>query len=371
MRRVLLLVLLVTLVVLSYSEIIKSDEVSKWAQDHSRSPFTFVVFGDSRPVYMNTPIPRAFLTRVFREISWIDPDFVIHMGDVIYGYNESPSRIDKEMEDFLDVYRKAAGKVPMIVIPANHELQPSEYSFEEFKKNFGNLLYYDFFYGGSHFIVANTNFPSSIRGNLPRYGFENLNDGYHKRKMIDWLGDVIKEKANHTFVITHVPMFSIEGEPRYGNADSRFMKMIKDVDAYFAAHRHFTYESSTGKTKLFILGGGGATIDRETYANGPEGVYAYLIVDVYGGFVDYNLVVPFSVDVVREGNTVYVINRTTHSITFRGVELRSKPKSAYKLGGKGLSYMPVKVRTRVEGGHIYATVSVPPKSAVVIKESGG
>lgn len=352
----------------SFSNVIKSDDVANWADKQSRNPFTFVVFGDSRPVCENTPIPEAFLKRVFKEISWIDPNFVIHMGDVIYGYRESPKRIDDEFSEFLKIYRQNAGKISMIVIPANHDIQPSEYSFEKFKELFGKLLYYDFFYGKSHFIVLNTNFPKSIRKDLPTYGFENLNNGYHEKNMKDWLKEVIKKKSDHTFIITHVPMFSIKGEHKYRHASREFMKIIKKADAYFAAHRHFIYESSSGKVKLFIIGGGGATIDREAYANGPEGVYAYLIVNVRGKDVEYNFVVPFSIDVVRKGKDVYVINRTLHSITFRGVELNSLPKASFILQEGRVSLTKVKVRK--EDGKMYASVNVPGRSVVLIKESG-
>ena len=368
MRKLIYVFFVIFLVSVATSEIIKSDEVANWAEEHSKSPFTFVVFGDSRPVCENTPIPEAFLKRVFKEISWIDPSFVIHMGDVIYGYGESPSRIDEEFSDFLKLYRENAENVPMIVIPANHDVQPSEYSFKKFKELFGKLLYYDFFYGKSHFIILNTNFPKSIRGDLPTYGFENLNDGYHKKKMRDWLREVIKEKAEHTFIVTHVPMFSIKGEHRYKNANKEFMKIIKKADAYFAAHRHFIYESVSGKTKLFIIGGGGATIDREAYTDGPEGIYAYLVANVNGGYVDYNFVVPFSIDVVRDGKNVYVINRTLHSMLFRGVELDSMPKASFVLKGSHTKFTKVKVRR--ENGKMYATVLVPARSVVLIKESG-
>lgn len=367
MRKLIYAFLVIFLASAALPEIIKSDEIATWAKENTKSPFTFIVFGDSRPVCENTPIPEAFLKRVFREISWIDPDFVIHMGDVIYGYRESPARIDEEFSKFLRLYHQNAGNVPMIVIPANHDVQPSEHSFEKFKKLFGKLLYYDFFYGKSHFIILNTNFPKSIRGKLPAYGFENLNDGYHKKKMKDWLKEVIKEKADHTFIVTHVPMFSIKGEKRYKNASREFMKTISGADAYFAAHRHFIYESSSGRTRLFIIGGGGATIDREAYANGPEGIYAYLIVSV-SGEIGYNFVVPFSIDVVKDEKNVYVINRTLHSILFRGVEIDSMPKASFVLKEGRIRFTKVKVRR--ENGKMYATVVVPAKSVVLIKESG-
>jgi 3',5'-cyclic AMP phosphodiesterase CpdA len=361
---------LVFVSLITIAEIVKSDDVSRWAEENSKDKFSFVIFGDSRPVYANAPLPEAFLKRVFREISWIDPDFIVHLGDIIYGFYEGPERILKEYEDFLNIYRSTVNNVPMLVIPANHELQPSEYSFKKFKELFGNLMYYDFFYGNSHFVVINGNFPSSLRGNRPKYGFYNINDGYHKLGMIDWLREKLTEKAEHTFVLSHVPMFSIEGEGKYKNADDEVMRIVDGVDALFTAHRHFTYVSSTGKTDLFILGGGGAPLDRDVCAKGPEGVFSYLLVEVDGEDVEYKLLVPFSVDVVREENTVYVINRSTYTLTFKGVKLRTKKIKAFRLGEKIISFIPPKVSLREENGEVFATVKVPPHAAVVIKEEG-
>ena len=359
-----LFVLIIVLGVTTFGEVVKSDEVSNLSCPED---YTFVVFGDSRPVYANTPIPEAFLERVFREISWIGPSLIVHLGDLIYGYHESPNVIEKEYRSFLDVYEREAGWIPMIVVPANHELQSSEYSFERFREIFGNLMYYDFHCGSDHFVVVNTNFPDSIRRSLKKYGFHNLEDGYHELGMRDWLALVLKERARRTFVFSHVPMFSVELEGRYKNADDDFMRMVEGIEAYFAAHRHFTYVSSMGGTKLFILGGGGSTIDRMVFSKGPEGIYSYLVVES-GRRIDYKLLVPFSIDVIRESGVIYVINRNPFPLTFRGIEVRGEKVKGFAVGEKVL--YPIFVKVRKVGRKTYASVTVPSKSAVVLKEVG-
>ncbi len=376
MRRWLSTLVLVAMTFVVFSEVVKSDEVKSWAEKNSKEKFSFVVFGDSRPVTRNTPIPKPFLERIFQEISWLDPDFVIHMGDIVFGYGETESRLRREYDEFLKIYEEYSGDVPMIVVPANHEIQPGDVAYELFKEYFGNLLYYDFVYGNSHFIVINTNFPKSIRKFFPKYGFFNFNDGYHEKNMVDWFKDVLTLEASHTFVLSHVPLFSIKTEGPYQNADENFMKLVEGVDAYITAHRHFTYVSEEGKTKLFILGGGGATIDRYTLGRcdvgtydttcGPLGVYSYTLVEVLGEGVKYKTLIPFSIDVIEEDGKIFVINRSKHDLLFRGVRVNAEDVKAQLVFESGFP-ISTKCEIRREGEKLLATVWVPSHSVVVIE----
>ena len=361
-------VLLLILSVLVFPEIIKSDDIAIWASSHSKESFSFVVFGDSRPVAWMGPIPKAFLERVFKEISWIRPDFIIHLGDIIYGFHEPSSRIDKEYEEFIKVYEENAGDVPLLLIPANHELQPSDHSFEKFKELFGNLLYYDFTFGRAHFIVLNTNFPSSMGGGKGRYALINANDGHHEKAMMDWFCEVLEKPASLRFLITHVPKFSIEGEKPYQNANEDFMKKILvKVDAYFAAHRHFLYESEKDGTKLFILGSGGAPLDRLPYACGPQGTFAYMLVEVQGERVSYKTLVPFSIDVTQEENQIIVSNFSPYDLTLRGVDVPSMSVKAFLVREKMKIPIPVRVKVEEAGGRCYVTIELPRRSYVILK----
>ncbi len=374
-KSIVFLILLITLVVLS--DVVKSDDVASWAERNSKNAFSFAVFGDSRPVSRNTPIPKPFLERVFKEISWLNPDFIVHMGDIVFGFGEIGDRLRKEYDDFLSIYRRNAGEIPMIVVPANHELQPGETAYGIFKEYFGNLLYYDFTFGNSHFIVVNTNFPKSIRKFFPKYGFFNFNDGYHEKNTVDWLKDILTVEASHTFVLSHVPLFSIKTEGPYQNAEPKFMEMINGVDAYFTAHRHFTYVSKEGRIKLLIVGGGGTTIDRDVLGKcdfgsydtvcGPLGVYSYTLVEVLGKGVKYKILVPFSIDVMREGDEIYVINRSPHDLLFRDVRVNSKEIEAQLIFESGFP-MTTKCDVREKNGKYLATVWVPSHAVAVLRE---
>ena len=373
-RSMISLVILV-MTVLSLAQVIKGVEVREWALKNGEDRFSFVVFGDTRPLSRNTPIPEPFLDRVFEEISWLRPDFVIHMGDIVYGFGESAETIKGEYEDFLRIYKDRAGDIPMIVVPANHELQPGERAFKLFKEYFGGELYYDFRFGSSHFIVLNTNFPKSMRGFRTKYGFYNINDGFHDEGMVDWFTEVITQEASHTFVFSHVPLFTVRGEV-YENADPTFMSLIKDVDAYITAHRHFTYFSREGKVHLFVVGGGGTSLDRyvlgkcdvihQGYECGPLGIYSYLLVDVTPVGVKYKIIVPFSVDVMEKSGKIYVINRTRYDLTFRGIGVEKEDLKATLIMENGV-FMPHGFKLERSGKNMRAVVWVPAHSVVVLK----
>ncbi len=379
--RKLLLVLIVLIAVLSFSYVLKTDDVQKWAVENSKDSFTFIVFGDSRPVSPTRPLPKALLSRMAFEIGLIHPDFVVFTGDLVIGYGDSEEEYRSQIEEFLQIMNEYAPDVPFIFVPGNHELSPGEDKMKIYKEYFGNKLYFDFEFGKVHMIFLTMNWP---RGMAPgKYGFFNVNDGEHDLAMVDWFKKVVAEPAEVKIVFGHVPAFSAltpnfeyEHTKSFDNKENRdeFVKLLVDngVDAYISGHEHLTYFTKVKNTLFMTVGGGGAPLytpvsggyqinthkspyntvksdERVEFGGrakgyhydlhvpaGALGIFDYMIVNVKGDDVSYRLAVPFSFDyevLKNDGRTfeALVTNRTPYDIEVSGIEVIMPKYDTYEV----------------------------------------
>ncbi len=419
--RKLFVLLVVIIAVLSLAYVLKSDDVESWAQKTGKEDFTFVVFGDSRPVAPTNPIPKDLLSRIAFEIGIIHPDFVVVTGDMIIGYGDSEEEARKQLQDFISIMDKYAPDVPFIFIPGNHELSSGH--IDLYREFFGKKLYFDFYYGKTHLIFITTNWP---KGYAPgKYGVFNVNDGEHEKAMVDWLKEVLAKPAVKKIVFGHVPAFSaltpnfeFEHTKSFDNKENRdeFVKLLVEngVDAYIAGHEHLTYITKKEDTLFITLGGGGAPVyvpvsggyqvnlhvkpynyvtsdPRVEFGGeasgyhyslhvpaGAMGIFDYMLVSVKGGQTSYRLVVPFSFDMelLESSSKLYhvlVTNRTPYDIWAGGVEAVLKGckdfdvKAYYVDWGrkqKEVEYKILEKKVYDDGVKVRIAVEVPATYAV-------
>ena len=363
-------VLIAVLAVLSFSYVVRTDDVKDWAATHSKDTFRFVVFGDSRPVAPTNPLPEDILSRIAFEISIIHPDFVVVTGDIPIGYGDSEEQVKDQLNEFLSIMQKYAPDVPFIYVAGNHEVSSSEKNMEIYRRIFGKKMYYDFYFGGVHFIAIDTNWPKGYAKG--KYGFFNVNDGEHDKAMVDWFKEVVKEPAKKKVVFGHVPAFSaltpnfeFKHTKSFDTKENRdeFVKLLVEngVDAYIAGHEHLTYITKKGNTLFITLGGGGAPlyapvtggyavnthekpynkvesderVDNGGYASGYHyslhvpagalGIFDYMLAVFDGKDMKYRIVVPFSFNMQILEDTGYryhvlVTNRTAYDFYAAGVK---------------------------------------------------
>ncbi len=399
MKRNLRILVSVTILILlisvwAYAGIIKSDVAAQWAKEAGagKTSFSFIVFGDNRPTSPARPMPEVVKV-MMKEIGYYHPDFVINTGDMIVGYTDTVEQAREELLGFIKEYYKYAEDVPMVVVPGNHEIRPGDIV-EAYRPLFGKKLYYDFTYGNSHFIMVNTNFPGKWLEKDQKYGFYNINDGEHKLAMADWFKEALKVKANHTFIVQHVPLFSAL-TPNFGKHPKSFktkenrdeelnLIMGADVDAVFSGHEHIVYVEKHGDTFFFTLGGGGAPLYGTTtggynintgegpdyakltydpaFENGgrakgyhydlhlPAGgfsIFSYMLVTVNGDKVSYELLIPHNMEVTYvKGNdgispeaVATVANRTPFKRTYRGIKfLMPYSEAGYEVVGTQIDW---------------------------------
>lgn len=110
-------------------------------------PLRFVVIGDRTGVARVGVFPEAM-----RQVSWLHPDFTISVGDLIEGYTEDRSEIDREWDEVLGYARALKG--PFIAVPGNHDIS-NPVSAEVWKTRFGSPNY-AFRFKGALFVVLNS-----------------------------------------------------------------------------------------------------------------------------------------------------------------------------------------------------------------------
>ncbi len=377
-----------------FASIIKTDEAAQWAKEVSqgKTSFSFIVFGDDRGTSPGRKLP-SVLDSMMRDMGYIHPDFILNTGDFMVGYTDTKEDAKQEIQAFIKKIYTYTPDIDFIFVPGNHEA-PSVEVEQLFTEYFGKKLYYDFTYGNSHFVMVDTTFPRKWLKKGQKYGFYNVNDGQHELAQVDWTKKVLKVEAAHTFVGTHVPVFSALS-PNFGehpksftskeNRDE-FLKILVDkgIDAYFAGHEHVFYARKVNNSLFFTLGGGGAPLygpttggyninkgegpdyatttfdprfDHGGWAKGyhydlhiPAGalsIFSYMLVTVNGDKVTYDLLVPQSFDVrYLKGNdgisleaSAEVSNRTPYTRTLNGVTfLMPYSKDGYEVEGTQIDW---------------------------------
>jgi len=113
-------------------------------------PLRFAVIGD------NTGIARpGVFDQAMRQIGWLQPDFVLSVGDLIEGYIDDKAKLAAQWEAVERSVAKAG--VPFIYTPGNHDLD-NETTHALWNERRG-AQYYAFTYKGALFLILNTEDP--------------------------------------------------------------------------------------------------------------------------------------------------------------------------------------------------------------------
>ena len=111
------------------------------------SPLRFAVIGD----HTGLARPGVF-EQGLRQVSWLQPDFILSVGDLIEGYTEDRVEIARQWAA-VDTAIAATG-LPFIHTPGNHDIDNAE-TLDAWRERRGPG-YYSFTYKGALFIVMNT-----------------------------------------------------------------------------------------------------------------------------------------------------------------------------------------------------------------------
>jgi 3',5'-cyclic AMP phosphodiesterase CpdA len=120
------------------------------------APLRFAVIGD------NTGMARpGVFEQAMVQLSWLQPDFVLSVGDMVEGYTNDRARID---QDWARV-EAATAKLgcPIVYTPGNHDMNTIA-SREAHRHWRGEATYYSFTYKGALFLILSTEEPDDPYG---------------------------------------------------------------------------------------------------------------------------------------------------------------------------------------------------------------
>lgn len=246
-----------------------NDQIAEKLKNNKGNVFSFIVFGDNHAGFIFDD--SAFL-KIIRNMNRenrfrkLNMDFVINLGDIAF--------IKGTKWDYR-IYNRLRAKIkwPVISLMGNHDDDKhGEHLFREYlgKNEFS------FVNRNSYFIILDNKITSL------------------SEEQCNWLEEELQKSAPyaHRFVFMHKQAMSLYQQswfrPELGSWSHRFMKLCEKykVDIVFAGHEHMFREAVYGGVRYVISGGGGMFIQ---IPESDGGYLHYLVVRVYGDYVDYEV----------------------------------------------------------------------------------
>tara|TARA_Y100001934_G_scaffold181447_1_gene214690 strand:+ start:2454 stop:4547 length:2094 start_codon:yes stop_codon:yes gene_type:complete len=211
--------------------------------DENSSPFETNALANSRSRY------------VIEAVNRLEPDFVIHMGDLVHPVPGHPT-FGQVAEDFNKLFESV--KSPLHIIPGNHDCGDKKISWmpavqvnDTFLKTYEEYFgphYGSFDHKGVHFVLIN----SPV-----------LNSGLDlEAEQRAWLEkDLADTDCERILLFTHYPPYVTEPdeETHYDNIDEPARSWLLDliekhrVEAVFAGHVHNFFYNRQGATEHYVL----------------------------------------------------------------------------------------------------------------------
>lgn len=188
--------------------------------------FHFVVLGDSQFHDVAT------FNRMIDDLKHIQPAFVVQVGDMIEGYQNSLRAIEAEWERFSKQIAPLA-PTPFIAVPGNHDLynarRMSDPRIEAIYRERWGDTYRTFEYRNTRLVVLNTDAPGEERQIGP--------------DQFAWLSSTLAEStAEHIIVFMHRPPAQLSNADDLHNLLKRYPVRF----VFYGHHHHYHYTDRDG-----------------------------------------------------------------------------------------------------------------------------
>lgn len=232
----------------------------------------FIVFGDNRPANPTNPQPKMF-KQLVEQMELDQPGLVFSVGDMVMGKTQDRALYRRQYLDFLKVIEEL--DAPFYAAVGNHDAYNS-IGQSLFQELINPDLYYSLDYGGSHFIMLNTDIVGQA--------------GKIAEPQLSWLKQDLEthKDAPHIFVFMHRPLYSVMNPESKKNkhisfVDTKNRDEIRNlmesygVDVVFAGHEHFFNKQVYNGVVYIITGCAGAFPYADTEHGG---IFHYTLVEV-------------------------------------------------------------------------------------------
>jgi predicted phosphodiesterase len=210
-------------------------------------PFSFVVYGDSREIASSAKT--AVIERVIAE----DPDFVVHLGDMVSCGNAHQWAIF----DLFEGNIRNAG-IPFYPVLGNHEYRSlmERYPKDPEKQLCHYFKRFPFLKRSRWYEIANESFSLLV--------LDTGTDFSEGSAQLAWLRQKLGERKNgYCFVALHYPPHTRSGhgremEKRLADIFESTNTLVRNPDIVFAGHVHNYERYRYGGVNYIVSGGGGA-----------------------------------------------------------------------------------------------------------------
>lgn len=204
----------------------------------AQGDFTFAVMADR-----SGGIRDGRFEQAIARVNLMQPDFVVHIGDIIEGARNDMAEVNRQWDEALALIGKV--EPPFFFCPGNHDvLNPAQ--LDVWRERIGRA-YYHFVYKDVLFLILNS---EEVEGKI--LGGEQA----------DYAAKVLEEHPDvrHTFVFVHVPLW-IYGHEHHWDVVERALGSRPCT--VFAGHMHeYTHEVREGRSYVILASSGAWTMDR-------------------------------------------------------------------------------------------------------------
>jgi 3',5'-cyclic AMP phosphodiesterase CpdA len=236
---------------------VRQEERNPWNHlrlNNDPSVFRFAIVtdrtGGARP---------GVFERAVEQLNWLQPEFVVSVGDLIQGGSDDLDKINRQWQEFNGFIKRL--EMPFFYVPGNHDIGNAVMD-KRWRELFGRR-YYHFTYKGVLFLLLNTEDPP--RKAAGKFGAEQL--AYVQRVLAE------NRQARWTLVFLHKPVWTYAGVGQTGWLDIERLLAGRRYTV-FAGHKH-RYERFVRQGQRYYMlatTGGGSKL-----RGAPQGEFDHLV----------------------------------------------------------------------------------------------
>ena len=178
--------------------------------------------------------------KAVQRTEWMQPDFVLSVGDLIDGYTEDPSVWNAQWDEFDAIVDRLT--IPFYYVPGNHDTS-NELLTQVWRERHGRD-YYHFVHKNVLFLALNT---------------DEVKNGGIAAPQIDYFRKVLEEHQDvrWTLLFMHRPLWSYGNQAGYEEIENALGD--RPYTLFSGHHHHYLYSLKNGR-EHFVLGtaGGGS-----------------------------------------------------------------------------------------------------------------
>ena len=212
---------------------LSKDMTFRSAAGPEQAQFTFAVLGDTQTAQVH----QAVVERIVA----LEPDFVLHTGDLVNVGSVLPY-----WEDFFEIERELMARAPLFPTLGNHDCEAPHY-FDYFYLP-GNERWYAFDYGNARFVCLQVD------------GFADFSP---QSQQYVWLEETFAANSRPwLFVYFHIPPYASSSDTREGDIRRVLSPLFEryGVDVVFSGHHHNYERNEVNGTTYIVTGGGGGRL---------------------------------------------------------------------------------------------------------------